>query len=93
VFRLKLRRASRGRIEPFLCINLLRMFLRNWFFVCVGEQEEEEEVNERPKYAWEDGSLTDSGMIINKQGKMQSAAKKLTPQQKKAEKVTPDPAP
>lgn len=53
------------------------------------EQEVEEEVEDRPRYAWEEDTLTSTGMAINKQGKMMSTEKKLTPQQKKAEKVTP----
>jgi hypothetical protein len=52
-----------------------------------ASRKQEEEVVVREKFAWEDDGLTDSGLMINKQGKLVSKEKKLTPQQKKAEKM------
>ncbi len=55
-------------------------------------RKQEEEVVVREKFAWEDDGLTDSGLVINKQGKLVSKEKKLTPQQKKAEKSKNSPS-
>jgi len=48
---------------------------------------EEEEEQEREKYPWEMEELTSTGMAINPKGQLVSKTKKLTPQQKKAQKM------
>lgn len=56
-----------------------------------GSTEEEEEET-REKYPWEMDDMLDSGLVINKAGKIVSKEKKLTPQQKKKEKGRGGPA-
>ena len=48
---------------------------------------EREAAPEREKYPWELEELVDTGLKQNKQGKLVSKAKKMTPQQKKLEKM------